>query len=222
MNTNPTILWLGIGWTMLHFLWVGGVIAAGSAVVLRQLRAATAEVRYAVALASLVLLALAPPAIAWRLACPSGSAWSGQPAHGLDQATPAAVSPVREGGGVIVIGEIQRQDDRASAVASRRAAGRSRPPRGVVDHPGWRRGWMPWRRVSPGSGWSARRSRSPGWRWGLPAPNGCGAGVCLSRRKAIYPSFAGAWPLRSGSAEMWPWPSATGSPRPFWWGSCGP
>jgi hypothetical protein len=40
MNTNSTTLWLGIGWTMLHFLWVGGVIAAMAAVVLRRLRGA--------------------------------------------------------------------------------------------------------------------------------------------------------------------------------------
>jgi WD40 repeat protein/beta-lactamase regulating signal transducer with metallopeptidase domain len=113
---NSTSLWLAIGWTMLHFLWIGCVIWAGSAVVLRQLRAATAEVRYAVALASLVLLALAPPAIAWQLACASGSIWSGKPPVGQDQARPDAVAPAREDGGVIVIGEIQKQGDRASAV----------------------------------------------------------------------------------------------------------
>ena len=73
-----------------------------------------------------------------------------------------------------------------------------------------------------GFGWSARRSHSVGWHWDLPALNGCGAEASLSSKEAIYRNFAGAWRFRSGSAGMWPWPSATESPRLFWWGSCGP
>jgi beta-lactamase regulating signal transducer with metallopeptidase domain len=62
--TSP---WLTAGWTMLHFLWVGGLIRVVAAVAGRALRGAPAEARYALALASLALLALAPAAIAWRL-----------------------------------------------------------------------------------------------------------------------------------------------------------
>src|SRR5262245_32708844 len=67
MNFNDTTLWLAAGWTMLHFLWVGGFIRVGAAIVRRTLRGASAETRYAAALSSLALLALAPGAIAWRL-----------------------------------------------------------------------------------------------------------------------------------------------------------
>ena len=114
MITIPMTLWLGIGWTMLHFLWVGGVVAGAAALVLRQIPGTSAEMRYAIALASLVLLALTPPAIAWRLARTSGSDWSGLPAHDVDQVGPATFSPAKEARGVVVIGDVQRQKDRAS------------------------------------------------------------------------------------------------------------
>ncbi len=66
MSTNIDAMWLAIGWTMLHFLWVGGLIGVGAAVALRALDRASAGVRYGVALASLALLALAPAVIGWR------------------------------------------------------------------------------------------------------------------------------------------------------------
>ena len=132
MNTNLATLWLVIGWTMLHFLWVGGVVAAGAAVVLRLLRGASAEVRYAVALASLVLLALVPGAIAWRLARASSTDRSGQNTRDLDHVEPAAVLPAPEAGGAIVVGEIPRQLDRAPALRVGVRPRRSRPPCGVA------------------------------------------------------------------------------------------
>jgi WD40 repeat protein/beta-lactamase regulating signal transducer with metallopeptidase domain len=66
MSVDSNSLWLAIGWTMLHFFWVGGLIGIGTAVALRLVRGALAEVRYAIALTGLAVLALAPAAIGWR------------------------------------------------------------------------------------------------------------------------------------------------------------
>jgi beta-lactamase regulating signal transducer with metallopeptidase domain/tetratricopeptide (TPR) repeat protein len=60
-------LWLRMGWTMLHFLWVGTAIGALGAVALRATRGSAPQPRYKVALATLAMLALAPVAIAWHL-----------------------------------------------------------------------------------------------------------------------------------------------------------
>ena len=216
MITIPTTLWLGIGWTMLHFLWVGGVVAAGAAVVLRQIPGTSAETRYAVALASLVLLALTPPAIAWRLARTSGSDWSGLPAHDVDQVGPATFSPAKEARGVVVIGDVQRQKDRASPQPV------AVPPV-VVD-----------RRTVSRPSWLATRLDALAtclpWLWLAGSPLTFAwlalgfAGAERLRRRSLTSRagkrsicrFAGGWPFRSGSAGMWPWRPATESPLPFW------
>ncbi len=62
-----TTLWQLVGWTMLHFLWVGGAIGILAAIARRAIRSASPEVRHAAAVLSLALLVLAPGAIAWRL-----------------------------------------------------------------------------------------------------------------------------------------------------------
>ena len=41
MNANT--LWLVIGWTMLHFLWIGTVIGLSGAIVMHAMRRATSE-----------------------------------------------------------------------------------------------------------------------------------------------------------------------------------
>jgi beta-lactamase regulating signal transducer with metallopeptidase domain/Tol biopolymer transport system component len=66
MSNKSEIVWLAIGWTMLHFVWVGGVIGITAAIALRVLRRAPAQIRYGVALASLALLAITPAGIYWR------------------------------------------------------------------------------------------------------------------------------------------------------------
>jgi hypothetical protein len=66
-------MWRAIGWTMLHFLWVGGLIGILAATALRALRGATPELRYGVALGALTLLALAPAAIGWRAGLVDGT-----------------------------------------------------------------------------------------------------------------------------------------------------
>jgi beta-lactamase regulating signal transducer with metallopeptidase domain len=140
MNTTPTTLWLGIGWTMLHFLWSGGALAGGSAVVRRVLRGASAEARYAVALFSLLLLALAPPAIGWQIARASASNRAVEPTHDLGQVGPAAVSRSQEAGRLTVISEIQKREDRASA--SPIAAPRFGVDRGAVSRRSLSVAWL--------------------------------------------------------------------------------
>jgi len=59
--------WLTLGWTMLHFLWVGGLLGlltlTGHAVLYR----ATAQVRYCFACLCLLALTATPMLIAWRI-----------------------------------------------------------------------------------------------------------------------------------------------------------
>ncbi len=116
MNTNPATLWLGIGWTMLHFLWLGIVVAAGTAAALRVLRGASPEMRYAVALAGMAMLALAPAAIAWRLARSSNSVEFGYSARGgQGQAVITAYAAASEAGTDNVAARVARHDDHAPA-----------------------------------------------------------------------------------------------------------
>jgi beta-lactamase regulating signal transducer with metallopeptidase domain/tetratricopeptide (TPR) repeat protein len=56
--------WLTAGWTMLHFLWVGGVLGLLAAAGRRALRGASPEVRYAFGLLSLSAMTFAPAVIA--------------------------------------------------------------------------------------------------------------------------------------------------------------
>jgi len=57
--------WGVAGWTMLHYLWVGGVLAALATAGRRALLRAHPDVRYVYALAALTALAAAPAIIAW-------------------------------------------------------------------------------------------------------------------------------------------------------------
>jgi len=56
-------LWTAAGWTMLHYLWIGGLVGLSAAVLRRLTVAWRAEGRYRLALALLVLLAMAPVGI---------------------------------------------------------------------------------------------------------------------------------------------------------------
>jgi beta-lactamase regulating signal transducer with metallopeptidase domain len=67
-------LWHLAGWTMLHFLWLGTAIGAGAMALRLSVHRAPANVRYVVAIASLLALAASPIGIAvWLLA--------GKPSH---------------------------------------------------------------------------------------------------------------------------------------------
>ncbi|WP_165250994.1 M56 family metallopeptidase [Paludisphaera soli] len=52
--------WTALGWTFLHMLWIGAAIGLAASIARRLLRRAAAEARHAAALASLVLLTVAP------------------------------------------------------------------------------------------------------------------------------------------------------------------
>jgi beta-lactamase regulating signal transducer with metallopeptidase domain/biopolymer transport protein ExbD/tetratricopeptide (TPR) repeat protein len=59
--------WQLVGWTMIHFLWVGTIIALAALFLRWLFRRASADLRYSLSLASLSLLALSPIAIATYL-----------------------------------------------------------------------------------------------------------------------------------------------------------
>jgi hypothetical protein len=94
MNANT--LWLGMGWTMLHFLWIGTVIGLSGAMVMHTMRRATSEARYGTALLVFSLLALAPPVIAWWLAASTGPAARDQSVSAFT--APLEVVPTPEAG----------------------------------------------------------------------------------------------------------------------------
>ena len=57
--------WVDVaGWTLLHFVWQGAVIAAGAACLLRLLTSSKAQVRYAIACLALAAMLAAPIATA--------------------------------------------------------------------------------------------------------------------------------------------------------------
>ena len=60
--------WLLLGWSMIHFLWVGGAVLIATGVLRLLLQRATPNVRYAVAVATLVILVASPALVAVRLA----------------------------------------------------------------------------------------------------------------------------------------------------------
>ncbi|HYO24227.1 MAG TPA: M56 family metallopeptidase, partial [Lacipirellulaceae bacterium] len=70
--------WLLTGWTMLHFLWIGTLVAAAGAVVRLACRRASPNLRYAASLATLLAVACTPFVIACLLASnptPVPAAW---------------------------------------------------------------------------------------------------------------------------------------------------
>jgi len=86
--------WDLAGWTMLHFIWVGSLVAVLAALGRQLLRRAHPDVRYAYALASLTLLAAAPAVIAAVLA--AGSFAAGAPAMEGTWSTASLVAQPRE------------------------------------------------------------------------------------------------------------------------------
>ncbi len=65
---NSTTAWLVAGWTMVHFLWLGAIVAAAAFIARALLRRTSPNLRYAVALACLAILAALPVATAaWLL-----------------------------------------------------------------------------------------------------------------------------------------------------------
>lgn len=57
---TPTSVWLALGWTFLHVLWLGLIVGLIAATLRRLLRRAVPEARHNVALACLMVLAITP------------------------------------------------------------------------------------------------------------------------------------------------------------------
>jgi beta-lactamase regulating signal transducer with metallopeptidase domain/ankyrin repeat protein len=89
--------WDLAGWTMLHFIWVGSLVAVLAALGRQLLRRAHPDVRYAYALASLTLLAAAPAVIAAVVAAGSFAADLARGAPGME-GTWSTASPVAQSG----------------------------------------------------------------------------------------------------------------------------
>ena len=60
LHASVSDLWSLAGWTMVHFLWLGAIVAAVALVARVALRSASPNARYAVAIGSLFLLAALP------------------------------------------------------------------------------------------------------------------------------------------------------------------
>ncbi|TWT33980.1 Regulatory protein BlaR1 [Posidoniimonas corsicana] len=83
-------LWRLAGWTMIHFLWIGGGVALATLLARAVLRSASPQARYGVSLLAFTLLAAAPAAIAAYL-------WQHQPAPAMpvmSAAAPPIASPL--------------------------------------------------------------------------------------------------------------------------------
>ncbi len=99
--------WLLLGWTMIHFLWIGVLLLVAAGALRLLLRRASPNIRYAVALLALVALAAAPAVVATIVAPRSLAVFEAMPAAvpdamleartvqagGLSEARPALHSP---------------------------------------------------------------------------------------------------------------------------------
>jgi len=69
--------WTIAGWSLLHYLWVGTLIGGVAWTLKRAVRPLAPQARYAVAVVMCVLLAVAPPVVAWRVATQSATIAAG-------------------------------------------------------------------------------------------------------------------------------------------------
>ncbi len=105
-------LFHALGWTLLHFVWQGALVAVALVGVLALLRGATAQLRYAVACASLAGMVLLPAITFARLAMSVRSPQSPQPSSIMDRA-PASGSPEVRGPAGSLLESIDRLLDRS-------------------------------------------------------------------------------------------------------------
>lgn len=72
LQSALSVPWQTAGWTMLHFLWIGGLFALGASFVLRAVRDRSPETRYALAVSQFFILALIPPCLfVWKVNHPA-------------------------------------------------------------------------------------------------------------------------------------------------------
>jgi BlaR1 peptidase M56/Protein of unknown function (DUF1559) len=96
---EPMDLWHVAAWTMIHYLWLGTLIAAAAIVLRLLMRRAAPSLRYAAALLCLTALAATPPAIAaWLIQNPPASQKFRQPNSPPFQGSRALNPPPFQGG----------------------------------------------------------------------------------------------------------------------------
>ena len=105
-------VWTALGWTMLHFIWVGVVVSLMAAVGRRLAKPSSPECRYALALVCLAALAGSPILIFIRVfeppvpagVVPLGFMQADQPASDLSISSSESLKPMRlESGGLTVL-----------------------------------------------------------------------------------------------------------------------
>jgi beta-lactamase regulating signal transducer with metallopeptidase domain len=102
IGSRPALfpVWHLAGSTLLHFIWVGSIVAVLAALGRRLLRRAHPNVRYAYALASLTMLAAAPAVIAAVLAAGSFAPDDARGAPAME-GTWSTASPVAQAGEIV-------------------------------------------------------------------------------------------------------------------------
>lgn len=90
--------WTIAGWSLLHYLWVGALLGCVAWTLKRAVRPLAPQARYAVALLMFVLLAVAPPVVAWRVATQPATIIAGDypaiaAATALEEATRPRMTP---------------------------------------------------------------------------------------------------------------------------------
>ena len=100
MNAPMQAWMLVTGWTLIHFVWQGGLLAVATAVGLRLCRRRSAATRYAVACIGLTAMLAAPAvtaAVLWEPASVTLPAETGGPAVSGDAIHSSSVQPARDG-----------------------------------------------------------------------------------------------------------------------------
>lgn len=83
--------WDIVGWSLLHYLWIGAALGGAAWLLRRAVRPLSPPARYAVAVATFAALAVAPPLVAWRVATQSdGAASAGAAATGVALESPTS------------------------------------------------------------------------------------------------------------------------------------
>jgi beta-lactamase regulating signal transducer with metallopeptidase domain len=94
-------LWLYVGWTMVHFLWIGALIGGGAMLTLEAMRRASAAARYTAGVACFAVLALAPAVVfAVLVSTPQRMHDGPRQATAAAIADPSAAQPSSRGLGV--------------------------------------------------------------------------------------------------------------------------
>ncbi|MBX3425916.1 MAG: polysaccharide biosynthesis/export family protein [Pirellulales bacterium] len=200
-------LWRLAGWTMIHSLWIGALVAAVGATLRLALRRAAPGVRYAASLATLAGLSMAPIAIAAWLATHDGPASRGLPAPGAH--------PMASPAGAVFADAANWVPSFAPAPAP------SAPPR-VID---LKETPFVAGKPTPAGDWETTTSEAATWNeasGAQPAKPPAGGGPVPSAPQLVADGDGGAsgafWhTLLDGAVAHLPWAWLVGAPVTFAW-----